>query len=255
MDSQAKYQDEIEFTDASAERILSNLPDDLDLSNMQPFEDLCNGIDYLRTAPGFFGDLSGKKVLEMGCGNGWISLRFAKSGARVWACDISPKTIQLAKHLAETAHLDVAFETMICEEMTYEDNFFDFVFMHMALHHCDIVATAEQIHRVLKPGGKAILIEDYAYHPIMRLYRALTPNKHTENETPLTVEDTLAIASDFSSHTIEYSGLLNIFETSENKIVSPFKLALRRTDDFLYRHFGFIQRYSRIVIIKAIKQG
>ncbi len=253
MDTDGRHEDEKKFTDDYAVQRLSLLPGDLRHRAVNSFEDLCEGIDYLRSAPSFFGDLSGKKALEMGCGDGWISLRLGGSGASVWACDISAKIIELAKRYAEAADLDIAFETMKCEEMTYEDDFFDIVFMHFALHHCDIAATAKQIKRVLKPGGKVILSEDYAYHPAFRIYRALTPGRHSKYERPLTDADISLFTSQFSSHSLEYSGLLNVFEGSNSRFIRPVRSALRKTDSFIYENLGFVNRYSRIVIIKAVK--
>lgn len=253
MDHQERYRGEKAFTDEYAAGRLAALSDDLKTSDVGSFEGLCETIDYLRSIPPFFGDLSGKRVLDVGCGDGWISLRLAKSGARVWACDISPKIVELAGRYAEAAGLEVTFESMICEEMTYDDDFFDMVIMHFALHHCDIEATARQINRVLKPGGKAALMEDYAYHPLFRLYRALTPGRHSEFERPLTEEDISLFTSFFSSHALEYSGLLNVFEGSNNRLVAPVRSVLRGLDSLIYEHLRFSRRYSRIVIMKTVK--
>jgi len=248
-----RYQREREFTDGYAEKRLADLPDDYTISHVSTFEDLCMSIDYLRSVPDFLGDLGGKRVLELACGNGWVSRTFAKSGARVWAFDLSPKMIEYARRLAEAAGLDISFDVMVSEEMTYEDGFFDLAFMHMALHHCDIDKTARQIARVLKPGGKAAIVEDYAYHPLMKLYRAITPGKHTEDEHPLDDDELATFVSCFSSHGVEYSGLLNIFETTKNKFVRPVTPVLRRLDTFLYAHASWLQKFSRIAIVKVVK--
>jgi ubiquinone/menaquinone biosynthesis C-methylase UbiE len=253
MNVQDRYEEERRFTDASAEKVLATLPNDCEVTNVGSFEGLCDTVQYLRSVPEFTGSLDGKKVLEMGCGDGWISLRFAGSGAKVWAVDLSPKMIELAQRYAQAAKLDMTFETMNCEQLTYDDESFDFVFMHMALHHCDITAIAEQVHRVLKPEGKVVFIEDYAYHPLMNLYRRFTPEKHTQDEHPLTSEEVSNLTSRFSSHSLEYSGLLNILETENNKFVRPLKPVVRWLDDFLYAHCGWLNKYSRIVVIKATK--
>ncbi len=253
MDAADRYKDEQRFTDTSAEKILAKLPDDWHATDIETFEQLCDKREYLNSVPEFIGPLSGKKVLELGCGDGWISLRFASSGAKVWAIDLSPKMIELAQRYARGANLDINFEPMIVEQLSYDDNFFDIVFMHMALHHCDIPATAEQIRRVLKPGGKAVIIEDYAYHPVMRVYRRLTPSKHTHDEHPLNSDEVARFVSFFSEHTLAFSGLINIFETENGRLVTMSRPTLRRIDAFLYAHCESLKKYSRMVIIKAIK--
>lgn len=252
MDFQDRYEAERQFTDAAAEKTLSSEPKDLRPIKVGTFEDLCRNLHYLRSIPDFCGDLKGKKLLEIGCGNGWISLRFAMSGARVWGCDISPKVLEVARRYAHAASLEINYEPMICEEMTYEDNFFDIVFMHMALHHCDVPAAAKQIRRVLKPGGKAIIVEDYAYHPIMRAYRWITPRKHTHDEHPLAEKDIRDFSSDFSSCSTGYYGLFDLFETSNNSVIRSLIPTLRRLDNFFYSNLTFVQKYSRLVVLKAI---
>src|SRR3954454_7562086 len=47
------------------------------------------------------GNLHGKRVLELGCGGGPISVAMAKQGARVLAIDSSAEQIQHARRLAE----------------------------------------------------------------------------------------------------------------------------------------------------------
>jgi SAM-dependent methyltransferase len=248
-----RYVNEQAFSDASASKTLSRIRADLKVEEIDSFEGLSEKVDYLRSVPAFYGNLRGRNLLEMGCGNGWLSRRFAKSGANVWACDISPGMIDIGGRLAQAAGLDIVFETKICEELDYPEGFFDFLFMHMALHHCDVPATARQMHRVLKPEGKAVVVDDYAYHPIMRLYRKITPNRHTKHEHPLTESDVSIFCSTFRSCEVEYSGITNLFETSRNRFAIAIKPYLRKVDSMLCSCFTPIRKFSRIIILKATK--
>ena len=54
---------------------------------------------------GFFwkliGDVSGLKVLDFGCGNGWASILLAWAGAKVWGIDISEELIKKATKMGK----------------------------------------------------------------------------------------------------------------------------------------------------------
>lgn len=254
MDVEKRYNYEKEFFDKHASRVL-DATQDFKIANLSKYEDLFEKIDYLNPIIDFWGDISNKKVLDLACGDGWISLSLAKSGAMVYGFDISPQKIELARRYAEGNSLNnrTTFDVMTSEEMTYDDNFFDYAIMHAALHHCDIEKTLIQIHRVLKPGGKAVLIEDYAYHPLMGLYRWLTPGKHTETERALTDDDLKVIVSRFSTHHYKYFGLLNLFELSSHSLVCKMKPYLRSLDNFLYDKFPFIKKYSKLIGIFVVK--
>ena len=64
---------------------------------MSYFEELCEGISYLKPVPPFWGNIADKVVLDLACSDGWISLSIGKSGAYVFGFDISSKRIELAK--------------------------------------------------------------------------------------------------------------------------------------------------------------
>jgi ubiquinone/menaquinone biosynthesis C-methylase UbiE len=252
MNNNERYNHEKEFWDKSISHVLENKSYKYKIENR--YENLFTKIDYLKPIIDFWGDISDKKILDLGCGNGWISMSLGISGAIVYGIDISPRRIEIAnKYLKENGlENNVKFETMICEEMTYEDNFFDFAFMHATLHHCDIEKTSEQIHRVLKPGGKAVFIEDFAYHPIMNLYRKLTPDKHTKYEKALDDKDLDVIVSHFSSHFYKYYGLLNLVETFNNPFLCRIKPMLRSIDNFIYNHIHISRKYSKLIGIFVV---
>lgn len=82
--------------------------------------------------------LHGKKTLVAGCGFGDDALRLAKLGAEVYAYDLCPESLTIAKALARREGLSVRFETMPAEDLKYQNDFFDAVIMRdvlrVALH-------------------------------------------------------------------------------------------------------------------------
>lgn len=108
-------------------------------------------------------NLANKRVLIVGCGFGDDALRVAKLGADVYAFDLSPDSLSIAKALAEREGLKISFEQMPAESLIYENNFFDFVIARDILHHVDIPRTMSEIRRVSKPNALFIVNEIYSH--------------------------------------------------------------------------------------------
>ena len=93
----------------------------------------------------------GEYILDLGCGDGQLSLRLAATGAHVLGVDASPEMIAAARERgieAEQAH---------AENLPFHDATFDAVFSNAVLHWVrDQDAMLAQVHRVLKPGGRFV---------------------------------------------------------------------------------------------------
>ncbi len=115
-------------------------------------------LDYLERLIDYGGH-AGKAVLDVGCGLGNDTARFALGGARVTGIDIAPTAIELARANFAQRGLDGRFLVMNGEAMSFADASFDLVYCHTVLHftpHPERVV--REIHRVLSPGGTAILM-------------------------------------------------------------------------------------------------
>ena len=74
-------------------------------------------------------DVSGKTIIEIGCGSGIASLRAAQIGANVWAIDISPKAISLLKKNAASNGVQLkAMESDLFSAI--DDTQFDFILIN-----------------------------------------------------------------------------------------------------------------------------
>jgi len=113
---------------------------------------------WLRSVARFDG-YRGKKILEVGCGIGTDLLEFARGGAAVTGLDLTPRHLQLAQLRFDLFGQKVNLVNGDAETLCFTDNSFDFVFSNGVLHHTpDTQAAIDEIHRVLKPGGEALII-------------------------------------------------------------------------------------------------
>ena len=108
-------------------------------------------------------------VLEVGCGLGTDGAQFAKAGANYTGIDLTDAAVDLARRRFELFQLPGTFRVADAERLDFPDNTFDIVYSHGVLHHTpDTAAAVREIHRVLRPGGKAVVM---LYHRDSYNYR------------------------------------------------------------------------------------
>jgi 2-polyprenyl-3-methyl-5-hydroxy-6-metoxy-1,4-benzoquinol methylase len=129
-----------------------------------------------------FQTYQGKNFLEVGCGVGIDLVRFARAGANVTGIDLSTTAIDLACRNVEQNGLSADLRVMNGESMLFPDASFDVVYAHGVLQYtADTEKMAAEIHRVLKPGGAAILMV-YNRNSWLNLMRKVTkvPLEHED---------------------------------------------------------------------------
>ena len=135
------------------------------------------------------GNPAGLRILDLGCGAGEGAAYFAKRGAEVTATDLSPGMLDVARRLA--AHHGCTIRTVQCpaEALDLPDAAFDVVYGSNVLHHVDVAEALDEVHRVLKPGGRAYFIEPLTYNPAINVYRRMAGTMRTPDEHPLRLRD------------------------------------------------------------------
>jgi ubiquinone/menaquinone biosynthesis C-methylase UbiE len=108
-------------------------------------------------------ELSGQRVLVVGCGFGDDAIRLAKLGAAVSAFDLSPDSLAIAGVIARREQLSIDFGEMPAEALRYADASFDIIVARDILHHVDIPATMRELQRVAKPGALFVVNEIYSH--------------------------------------------------------------------------------------------
>lgn len=204
----------------------------------------------------FLGDILGKHVLEYGCGLGETATLLARSGAIVTTFDLSPKSILVSRHRAKLNNADskIKFAVAAGENIPYADSSFDIIFGRAILHHLDADIGWSEISRVLKPGGKAVFVEPMGMNPVLNFVRDYVPYPHKKPrgaDIPLSYKDINKWGKGFREFWYREIQLLSMLERGlgfGKKL--PF---LRKLDDFLLRHFPFLRRFCRYVVIYCIK--
>lgn len=107
--------------------------------------------------------LRGAHLLEIGCGMGFDSVEFMKRGVRVTATDLTPRAVELALRHFELEGLDpVDVRTENVRALSFDDDTFDAVWARGVLHATgDTRRAVQEVRRVLKPGGRAIISHFY----------------------------------------------------------------------------------------------
>jgi len=227
------------------------------LSALPPTADFYS---YVRTNPllggvaAFLGDLRGKRVLEYGCGLGAMSTLLARSGAEVFSFDLSRKSVALTWQRAELNLVDVDLAVAAGESLPYADESFDIVFGKAILHHLDVSVGARDLHRVLRPDGKAAFAEPMGMNPILNLARARIwyPHKHPRGaDRPLTYDEIDAWGRQFSEFHFREVQLLSM---AERALGFGKKLTfLRHLDALLLDLVPALRRYCRYVVMYMVK--
>ena len=98
-------------------------------------------------------ELSGKKVLDLGCGYGWHCQYAVGQGAEaVVGIDLSEKMLEKARELTDKGN--VTFERCAIEDFDAEDGSFDVIFSSLALHYVeDLRSVFQKSFKLLKSKG------------------------------------------------------------------------------------------------------
>lgn len=125
-----------------------------------------------------FPEGKGKDVLEIGTGLGTDGARWAAEGARYTGVDLTPEATRFASENFRVRGLTGRFLNLDAETLPFENGSFDIVYSHGVIHHTPRTErVVSEIHRVLRPGGRAIVMVYHKsscnYHVNIMLFRRL----------------------------------------------------------------------------------
>lgn len=116
-------------------------------------------------------------VLEVAPGPGFLAIEFAKAGHKVTALEISKTFVEIAQDNARQSNVQIDVREGNASHMPFNENSFDFIICVAAFKNfSQPVEAIREMHRVLKPGGKACIMDlrrDVSFDEI---------NKHIKND-------------------------------------------------------------------------
>jgi ubiquinone/menaquinone biosynthesis C-methylase UbiE len=124
--------------------------------------------------------LRGKRILDLGCGQGRMTCFFASAGAQADGVDMASEKLAAAR--AEARRLGLAdranFRTCQPDLSDLPAGEYDFVFTKSVLVMMGELATSlARIARLLKPSGEYLAVENCAAGPLLALYRRFLRRK------------------------------------------------------------------------------
>ncbi len=100
------------------------------------------------------GNVRGKKILDIGCGTGIISLRLKRKGAEVSGIDLSLEMIEIAHSYAK----GIEFKVGSAEKLPYKSGYFDAALALLVFDYIKNIDRAlKEVWRVTKEGGYFVI--------------------------------------------------------------------------------------------------
>jgi SAM-dependent methyltransferase len=124
----------------------------------------------------------GRRVLEVGCGQGGMAALWAERGALLTAVDLNPDAIAATRERFAQRQLPGEIRQVDARQLPFADGTFDFAYSWGVLHHSpDLARSVGELMRVLRPGGEfGVML--YHRHSLLYWYQILFLEGHLHAE-------------------------------------------------------------------------
>jgi ubiquinone/menaquinone biosynthesis C-methylase UbiE len=223
--------------------------------NFEPFEVKFDNknCDFLKPIFQNDNNLAGKKILEIGAGNGVISIFLAKKGATVTAIDNTQNSIHNILRMAD--HNGVSIHAIMLDAMEIDilEDSYDYIVGRFILHHIEpFEQFVPKMYRILKNGGEGIFHENSSSNKLLMFCRTLLvgrfgiPRYGDGIEVPFQKREVEMIEKVFGSVTIIHNDMLfwrmlGRYLIRKNKAIKDF---FSKLDDLFYKYLPIFNKFS-----------
>lgn len=214
--------------------------------------------------------VNGKDVLEVGCGMGTHAAMLARAGANLTAVDITEYAVEMTRRRFDIFKLPGRIQQADAEQLPFNDASFDLVWSWGVIHHsCSTRRCLQEITRVLRPGGRILLMvyhrRSSAYYVHSGLIRGILLGQLLHRR----LEDIYVAASDgYYARTFTEADL-NALISPDYEQLCPQVVGLKaelfpiprcRVKEMLERHTPdwlastLLSRWGGMIVVEAVKR-
>ena len=205
------------------------------------------------------GDVRQKTTLDLGCGTGDLAVLLSLAKARVTAIDSSEAAIAGAKRQAAFNRAPaIDWRCLNAFELGVIERKFDLITGRYILHHIEPFREfVPALHEALKPGGRAVFIENLSRNPLLMLSRKHLigrfglPRRSDGVERPLAVSELRMLEAKFKRVTVIYPELV-LFRLIARYFFPQHEYwaaLFNRLDRLAYKHFPGLRKYGYVQVI------
>ncbi len=113
-------------------------------------------LEYLPWIPERLHAASASRILDLGCGSGWLSVYLSREGFKVTGIDVADHALDLGRQWAEMENLEIEFDAGDLGDLPYPDNSFDAVVANSIIEHLPLslaLVAMARLKSVLVKGG------------------------------------------------------------------------------------------------------
>lgn len=210
------------------------------------------------------GELTDKKILEIGFGMGAHLIWLARKGARIVGIDISKERVRSVKDMVKKEELESRI-TLMCGDIrdsVFPNETFDIIYGHDILMYLegDYLPFITKMRDALRVGGKMVIVEALNGHPIAYLYRKIfLPSEFKHFTEYFDIESLKVFKDNYRLFTSRFFYLLAPLAVpwkvwfASKSIFDYFEKRLSMLDSVLLKRFPVLNKYCWRVVFEAVK--